>query len=592
MRVDRPQTFNLTRIFCALLPLLSFGCSGRAGGEIPSGDGSSLMMQPGAGGQPGGEAGGGALSSGGVNMAGGSGSVAPVPGVDCGVAVVDPGPAPLQRLSNRQIAGTLSALFGEIPGLDTVLPVDPASSHLGLVQADVAQIEVENYQSAAELVAAHVGANAEQLAPCAAPSELATAQVCFREFAQRIGTGVYRSPVTDTDLTALTALFDLGFGSGGYGHGVELALSGMLQSPRFLYRPELGDSALGAAADSVAVPLSDYELATRLAFGFWNQGPDAELLAQAEQGLLRTEEGLLAAAQRLMDDPRGDESFRQFFHAWFGVGELDLVTKDPAVYPAWSEETAVQMRQQADAFFDQLLFAAGDVNALFTAPTQTFAPAALSDWYAGRPADGVQGLLSLPALLAVHSKPTESFPIYRGLFVREQLLCAPLPPPPPNVGDPPMPAPGLSTRERFEQHSSSPACSACHRLIDPLGFAFENYDGIGRYRTEDQGVPVNTAGTLVGTDVDGDFSGPAELAQKLAMSDQVRQCAARQWFRYVMQRFDQNVDACSVQPLAAEFAASGAQFASLRPAIVKTPAFRLRRRIAPDAAAASTEMTP
>jgi hypothetical protein len=165
-------------------------------------------------------------------------------------------------------------------------------------------------------------------------------------------------------------------------------------------------------------------------------------------------------------------------------------------------------------------------------------------------------------------------------LVREQLLCQPLPPPPPAAAaNPPEAEPGVPTRQRFEQHSVDDACSGCHRLIDPIGFAFENYDAIGRYRTEDRGLPIDANGALNGTDVDGPFNGVAELSTILSQSDQVRSCAARQWFRYVMQRFDQPSDACSTAPVIDAFAASGYRWSSLQTSVIQTPAFLKRRPI-------------
>jgi hypothetical protein len=145
---------------------------------------------------------------------------------------------------------------------------------------------------------------------------------------------------------------------------------------------------------------------------------------------------------------------------------------------------------------------------------------------------------------------------------------------------------GIPTRQRFEQHSVDPACSGCHRLMDPIGFAFENYDAIGRYRTEDRGLPIDASGTLNGTDVDGPFTGVAELSTILSQSEQVRSCAARQWFRYVMQRFDQASDACSTGPVIDAFAASGYRWASLQTSVIHTPAFLERRPIVDAAAVA------
>jgi hypothetical protein len=237
------------------------------------------------------------------------------------------------------------------------------------------------------------------------------------------------------------------------------------------------------------------------------------------------------------------------------------------------------MKQQSDAFFDEVLFGSeGSLDSLFTLSSQPFAPSSMTEWYQGSAARS--GVLTLPALLTVHSKPNESFPIYRGKMVREQLLCQQLPPPPSAAAaTPPAPQPGVSTRQRFEQHSADPDCRVCHKLMDPIGFAFENYDAIGRYRTEAEGFPVDATGQLTGTDVNGDFDGVSALAARLATSKTVQSCVARQWFRYEMQRFEQASDNCSMRALLNEFTMSGFRFASLRTAIVKTPAFAQRRPI-------------
>jgi hypothetical protein len=165
------------------------------------------------------------------------------------------------------------------------------------------------------------------------------------------------------------------------------------------------------------------------------------------------------------------------------------------------------------------------------------------------------------------------------VFVREQLLCQPLPPPPPNIPMPPQPEAGVSTRERFTQHSQDPACGGCHQLIDPIGFAFENWDGVGNYRTHEDGVPIDASGALVNTDNDGPFVGVGELADRLAQSEQTRTCVARQWFRYVMERFEQEADGCTMTDLMSDFTAANYRISSLRTSIVKSEAFRTRRPV-------------
>jgi hypothetical protein len=154
-----------------------------------------------------------------------------------------------------------------------------------------------------------------------------------------------------------------------------------------------------------------------------------------------------------------------------------------------------------------------------------------------------------------------------------------MPAPPPNIPKPPDVTPGVSTRARLTQHETNPACSGCHSLMDPIGFGFEAYDAIGRFRTTDGGQPVDATGTLSGTDVDGSFNGVAELGQKLASSSTVRECVARQWFRFSTNRLEQDADACSMKSISAAFAAAGNSINALPQALVESDAFLYRRPI-------------
>jgi len=553
------------RKFQWLCSLVALGCTGTIAGT-PQGEDDSTA----AGETP------GPSGTAGSGTPGGPGEEAPA-AFTCNAEQKDPGPAPLKRLTAAQYINTVKVAFGDIVDLSTVFTNIPAHGHIGLVQPDVSQFDVETYAAAAAKVAAAVVTNSATFAPCAAPDALDSARACATEFVSTYGPRVFRSPLDAAGVSRLIAIFDVGYGNSGYSRGLELVVQALLESPRFLYRPELGQPATAGAA---SVPLQPHELASRLSFAFWNSGPDAELLAEAASGALATDAGIDAAAARLMADPRANDSFREFLYAWFGVGDLAHVVKDAAAFPAWQDTTAAAMDAQAAAFFDSILFGEnGTVSALFTAAHDAFAPAELAPLYQSRPAGSPGGILTLPALLTVHSKPTESFPIYRGVFVREQLLCQPLPPPPPDVPMPPQPEPGVSTRERFEQHSALPACSGCHQLIDPIGFAFENYDGIGYWREQEAGKAIDLSGALVNTDSDGPFVGVGELADKLAQSPQARACVARQWFRYVMERFEQEADGCTMTALMNDFSASEYRLSSLRTSIVKTEAFRTRRPI-------------
>jgi hypothetical protein len=187
------------------------------------------------------------------------------------------------------------------------------------------------------------------------------------------------------------------------------------------------------------------------------------------------------------------------------------------------------------------------------------------------------GILTNAGLLSVLAKPNQSSPVLRGKFVRERMLCQTPPPPPPNIDvTPPDLDPKLTTRERFAQHSTDPMCKGCHRLMDPIGLAFEHYDGVGRFRDQENGLPIDASGELVETDVDGKFVGVAELGKKLASSARVKDCVVLQWFRHSVGRAETEADTCSLHTLREKFRASGGNVKQLILDMTQTDAFLLR----------------
>jgi hypothetical protein len=193
------------------------------------------------------------------------------------------------------------------------------------------------------------------------------------------------------------------------------------------------------------------------------------------------------------------------------------------------------------------------------------------------------GILRLGAVLAAHAKPNQSSPVHRGKFVRERLLCQPLPPPPAGLAiTAPDVDPHATTREAFAEHAADPVCATCHDLMDPIGFGFERYDGIGRHRDTDHGLPIDATGDLADTsDANGPFDGLPELAAKLAASEDVRRCVVTQWFRFGHGRPESEEDRCTLQRLQTVFAASGYRVRDLLVALTQTDAFRYRRKLEP-----------
>jgi hypothetical protein len=585
-----PNSLRL-RWVCALA--LAAGCTGSI--QSPPGGSST----PPTGGTQGG-AGAGASSGAGAGTVGagtagttvgGGGMGAPA---TCSAAAPDPGDAPLSRLTQEQYLNTLKDLFGNV-NLGAIFPQTQSASQFGLAQADVDGSDLDKYQRAAEAVAAAVVADKTALAriaPCASTTVAADARTCATTFLKTFGTKIYRAPIADVDLARHLALYDAGVPNGGYAHGVELMLRGMLQAPRFLYRVELGTA---EAVGPTAVKLSGYELAARLSYGLWSTAPDDALLAAASGGMLATPADAATQLARMLKDPRGALVVRHFLESWIHLPDLGNVAKNATLFPEWNDDVRNAMTTQAQKFFDDLLSTKGGTVASLLTSKTVFANGKLAPIYSAVatsfPADGsftssdkadgtAAGLLTLPAFLATQAKAGESSPIYRGKFVREQLFCQELPSPPANVPQAPEITPGASTRDRLKQHETNATCQACHTLMDPIGLGFEHYDAIGRYRTMDGGKPVDATGALTGTDVDGPFDGVGQLGAKLSTSANVESCVATQWFRYAIGRGEQAADSCSLQALTQTFHAAGADLRTLPAAIVQTPAFLYRRPLA------------
>jgi hypothetical protein len=471
----------------------------------------------------------------------------------------------MQLLTREQFLNSVRDLLGADIDLAAVLPDGPDPSVFGLVQGNVAQVDLENYSKAAEAAAAAAiatTAKLDALAPCAATT--ADKRACARTFVQTFGARVYRAPLTDAaDVDRHLVIYDLG-ATTSYAHGIEMILRAMLQAPRFLYRAEPGTA---ERVGPHAVKLSGYEVATRLSYAIWNTMPDAKLTAAAASGTLATKDGVAGELAWMLRDPRGTKAVRRFLEGWVHLSLVETVVKDKQLFPDWANAAVrTSLKTQAQTFFDEVL-----------APTQ----GKLSSLFTLQRADGSgQGVLTLPALLGSLASATESSPIYRGKFVREQLLCQELPAPPPNIPKPPDVPAGVSTREKFKQHEADPACSGCHRLMDPIGFGFENYDAIGRYRTIDNGAPVDASGEILLTrEIDGKFVGIGELSQRLATSAEVQECATRQWFRFFLSRFEQETDKCSLYRIVSQFRAAGSDLNALPLSVIGTDAFLYRRPV-------------
>lgn len=509
-----------------------------------------------------------------------------------------PGASPIRRLSAWEYDNTILDLLGDDTHPAAGFPQEGGSGFDN--NADVSAVTwlmAQKYMLASEDVAGRAVEDLGTLLPCDPAGDAAVEHVCVEQWLDGFGPRAWRRPLTDYERDELLALFDELRATDDLPTSLSMVLQALLQSPHFLYRVELGVPGEQGAA---AVRLDDYEMASRLSYFLWGSMPDDELLDTAGAGGLSTPEDIETQARRMLDDPKARRMVEHFHEQWLGTIRLVSLDKDITEFPEWSPELSAKQVQEAAAFVDHVFFEGeGTLDELLTAP-YTFVDAELAEFY-GLPAPegaGLQqvegtgsmelsGILSLGGVLSAYSKANMTDPIKRGLFVREHLLCQ-IPPPPPD--DVPLLPPVLdddsTTREQFEQHRADPACAACHTLFDPIGFGFENYDAVGRWRTTENGFPIDASGELNGMDNGGEFDGVHAMGQKLAASDDVAECVTRQWFRFTYGRTESaEADACNMDTLTATFAESGHDLRELLVALTQTDAFLFRTAYADEGGA-------
>jgi hypothetical protein len=503
----------------------------------------------------------------------------------CG-SEIDPGPStPLRRLTRAEYDNTVRDLLGDDTGPAQSFPADEEGGGFDL-GATVSPLQFELYMNAAEGVAERaVVERLESLLPC--DPAVVGRDACALELIDSLGTRAYRRPLSSGQRDRLLAVYDLGK-TEGFENGIRLVISAMLQSPAFLYRIEEG-SALDSGDGSV-VALDGYERASKLSYLLWGTMPDEELFALAATDALATPEAVAEHARRMLDDPRSREAVGRFISQWLHL-DLEGVEKDPELYPQFDDALRASMAASIEAFIDHVMWEQnGSLTELLTAD-YAFVDERLAAIYGieGVTGDALVrrdvntaerlGLLTHPALLSVLSLPNQSSPVERGAFVRQQLFCQHLPPPPEDlVVVPPDPDPSMSTRDRFIAHREDPACAGCHQLMDPIGFGLENYDAIGMYRLEEEnGQPVDARGELFETDQDGPFEGGTELSSRLSESEMVRRCVTEQWFRFTFGRTQSAEEECMLDDVYTAFEASDWDIREALIALTRTDAFLYRR---------------
>ena len=562
------------------------GCHGVIGGQSARGTGGAA---PGAGSTMGGGA-----TTGSPGSGGGAGSDAVL--ASCPTSVITP--TPLRRLTRFEYANTVKNLLGVDPSPANDLPADEETdgfdNNAGVLT--VSSLHAEKYVLVSEALAKAAVANVASLTGCDTTSKGEDA--CAADFAKRFGRRAFRRPTTSADEQMLMAAYGSGKDGGSYAEGIEVMIRAALQSPHFLYRLELTTP---ADANAKLVPLSPYELATRLSFLLWAAGPDDALLDAAGRGDLATKAGAAAQARAMLADPRARVAISNFFNEWIGTSRLDITSKSSAQFPMFSDAVRDGMKQETSALVQYVLWT-GDhrLATLLTTPLAFVTPALAAVYGVSAPKatatapqmvtlpDSQQraGILTQASFLAVQAHPDQTSPVLRGKFVRGKLLCQPPPPPPADVN---ISVPDVSSaktaRDRFSAHLTAGAsCNGCHQLMDPIGLAFEKFDSIGSYRETENGVAIDVSGQVIApTDagLSGAFTGVRELATKLAASEEVSDCMSTQWFRYASGRTEEVPDGCSLTTMQDALAASGGDLVEMFVAMTQTDAFWYRAPITP-----------
>jgi hypothetical protein len=388
-------------------------------------------------------------------------------------------------------------------------------------------------------------------------------------------------------MTQLLALYKGGAQNGGFESGVRLALQKILVSPEFLFRTEVDPP---GTAPGAVYKISDVELASRLSFFLWSSIPDDQLLAVAESGRLSDPSVLQAQVKRMLADPRSQALVKNFAGQWLFLRNIARISPDYTTFPYFDENLRQALAKETELLIEsQLREDHGVVDLLST--DYTFLNERLAEHYGIKGIYGNEfrrvkledpnryGLLGQASILAVTSYPNRTAPTIRGKWVLEQLLGSPPPPPPPNVPSLKEDATTqkMTMRQRMEQHRVNPTCAVCHRMMDPLGFALENFDGLGGWRvsTAPGSGPIDASGALL----DGTtFNGPAGLRDVLLKKqDMFVETFTERLLTYALGRGLEEYDHAALRKIAREAAADHHKWSAIILGIVNSTPFQMRK---------------
>ncbi len=505
---------------------------------------------------------------------------------------------PLRRLTRFEYNNVVEELLDLRSDVAKSFPGEPTGTSGFSTPGLLSEADFTAYRSAAEDLAARSlkNSNPRVLRACAGkPRD----DECATLFVKDFGLRAYRRPLSDREAGVFEGLYKKARTDFGYSFlpAVELVVSAFLQSPGFLYRWEQAPTP--AKLEAKLIALDGYEMASRLSFLFWGNMPDSDLFAAAAAGTLQTQDGLQGQARRLLGDPRARKLVANFTNEWLELGDLGQATKDDKTYPRplFHPAAGSSLQRDVQQFAQRFMLGGPGIDATFKELMTS--PVAFIDvlnagvyglgtgttngdnWFSYKleqlDPNVRPGLLTRAGFLAAKANAYEGDPIKRGKIVREKLLCQALVPPPGAVPPLPEPQEGLTNRQRHQMHMQLPECSGCHRLMDPIGFAFSRFDAVGAYHESEGGEVIDWSGTVVDLDgKDAPFKDVAGLAAALAQSDEARQCFVKQWLRFALRREEVKADDASLSEIYRSFADSGFQIPELFVALASSDSLRFR----------------
>lgn len=496
------------------------------------------------------------------------------------------------RLTHVQWENTMRDLLHleAAPGLSASFTGDPLG---GVFDNNETVLQVtpglwSDYQQAAEELAALVTSDPAKLAKILPTDTMSDPDTRARAFIEDFGRRAYRRPLTGAEVDGYVALFakgkDILASADPFKDGIQFVLQGFLQSPHLVYRVEQSDK---PRADGL-IPLNGFELATRLSYLLWNTMPDEDLLLAAESGELATSAGVRAYAEKMLADPRARDTIASFHYQLYDYEKYLDLNKDKGLFPQYVPEMGEDMQREAQLFVDDIVFEKeGGLTQLLTSRS-AFVNDRLASVYGVEgdfsgefspvelDAEKRSGLLTRLGFLASQATANQPDTIHRGVFVNLRVLCAALPPPPDNATGIPV-SNEKTNRDRVDAHTGKGTCGeSCHgTLINPIGFAFENYDAIGQFRTMDNGYPVNAAAEYMLGGQAKKFENAVELSQVLAESKEAHRCYAQHWLEFAYGRASTKADNQTLDKLAEE-SLTGLSVKSLFLSLVESDAFTAR----------------